>query len=186
MTGLDGGGDLVVVSVGTDHHPFNRLMGWVESWLARPEATGVRCVVQAGTSRPPSSAISRSLVPHDELMDLMRQARGVVTHGGPATILDAREAGHVPIVVPRRRSLGEHVDDHQVAFCRRVSEEGLIKLAATEDELFSLLDQARRAEAPPAQAAAAPGIGAFIACAQRLLLAPPRHAPIRLMAHRLP
>jgi UDP-N-acetylglucosamine transferase subunit ALG13 len=118
-------------------------------------------------------------------MDLMHQARGVVTHGGPATILDAREAGHVPIVVPRRRAWGEHVDDHQVAFCRRVFEEGLIKLASTEDELLNLLNQATKVEADPVRPAVAPGVGAFIACAQSLLRAPPRRVPIRLTAHRL-
>ena len=40
----------VLVSVGTDHHVFDRLMGWVEEWVAQaPEGTSV--VVQHGSSR---------------------------------------------------------------------------------------------------------------------------------------
>lgn len=41
---------LVVVTVGGDHHPFNRLMSWIETWLL-DEGDRVRCVVQHGSAR---------------------------------------------------------------------------------------------------------------------------------------
>ena len=48
----------------------------------------------------------------------------------------------VPIVVPRQHRLGEHVDDHQVAFSRRLAADGGgIQLAETEAELHRLLDR---------------------------------------------
>ena len=50
--------------------------------------------------------------------------------------------GAVPIVVPRQHRLGEHVDDHQVAFSRRLAADGGgIHLAETEAELHRLLDR---------------------------------------------
>jgi len=41
---------LVLVTVGTDHHPFDRLVGWIDRW-APPGR--VRLVVQYGTAVPP-------------------------------------------------------------------------------------------------------------------------------------
>jgi hypothetical protein len=66
----------------------------------------------------------------------------MVCHGGPASIIDARRVGVKPIVVPRRRGLKEHVDDHQVLFARRLAETAYIELVETEDQLRTALDAA--------------------------------------------
>jgi UDP-N-acetylglucosamine transferase subunit ALG13 len=46
----------------------------------------------------------------------------------------------MPVVVPRRPEFGEHVDNHQVLFCTRLSDKKLVHLATSEQELASLLD----------------------------------------------
>ena len=74
----------------------------------------------------------------------MRDARVVVCHGGPGTIMLAATLGKMPIVMPRSSALGEHVDDHQVAFCKRIAADGAILLATTEDEFRAHIE--RRAE----------------------------------------
>jgi UDP-N-acetylglucosamine transferase subunit ALG13 len=160
----------LVVSVGTDHHPFDRLMAWVDAWLDMQHGVYGTCVVQSGTSRPPRLARSSASMPHDELLRLMREARAVVTHGGPATICDARDAGKIPVVVPRRRDLGEHVDDHQVAFCKRASAEGWIKLASGREAFLAQLSRAV-CDGPgqPAAPLVAPGVEGFAAEVDRLL-----------------
>ena len=43
---------LLLVSVGTDHHPFDRLVRWAGAWLAAHPGA-VRCLMQTGTSAPP-------------------------------------------------------------------------------------------------------------------------------------
>jgi UDP-N-acetylglucosamine--N-acetylmuramyl-(pentapeptide) pyrophosphoryl-undecaprenol N-acetylglucosamine transferase len=48
-----------------------------------------------------------------ELMRLARDSDVVVTHAGAGTIVDLLRIGVCPVVVPRRRARGEHVDDHQ-------------------------------------------------------------------------
>lgn len=120
---------LVLVTVGTDHHPFDRLMRWTESWLDNGGAERARCIAQSGPATPPRGADAQPYLPYHTLQSLLEQADAVVTHGGPGTIMECRSRGVVPIVVPRRASLGEVVDDHQVDFVRRLGDD----VVAVED-----------------------------------------------------
>ncbi len=54
-------------------------------------------------------------IPVPQMMAAMRDADVVVAHAGTGSALSAFEAGVRPVLVPRRRVHGEHVDDHQVA-----------------------------------------------------------------------
>jgi UDP-N-acetylglucosamine transferase subunit ALG13 len=136
---------LLLVTVGTDHHPFDRLVRWVDGWLAslpRTHEAGLTCLMQTGTSTPPAGVADwQDYYEFNALQAAMRVAAAVVCHGGPGTILGARHLGVVPIVVPRRHRLGEHVDDHQVAFSRRLAAEGAVFLAESEADLHGLLDR---------------------------------------------
>jgi UDP-N-acetylglucosamine transferase subunit ALG13 len=138
----------VVVSVGTDHHCFDRLVGWMDAWLeARASddsdpSVALAVTIQYGTSTPPRVAQGSSLLAHDELGAAMARATAIVTHGGPATIRDARSAGHRPLVVPRDPARGEHVDDHQIRFTRMLAEKGEIVLCREQDQLYEALDRA--------------------------------------------
>jgi UDP-N-acetylglucosamine transferase subunit ALG13 len=132
---------LLLVTVGTDHHPFDRLIRWTDGWLT---TTGSRwrCLMQIGTSTPPSApAVGHAYLEFEALQAAMREAAVIVCHGGPGTILGARQAGAKPVVVPRQPRLGEHVDDHQVLFARRLAAAGSVFLAETEAELRALLDR---------------------------------------------
>jgi UDP-N-acetylglucosamine transferase subunit ALG13 len=149
---------LLLVTVGTDHHPFDRLVGWAGAWLDRHPGE-LRCLLQTGTSAPPAGRVEQvawqAYLEFDALQAAMAEAAAVVCHGGPGTILGARHMGAVPIVVPRQHRLGEHVDDHQVAFSRRLAADGdEIHLAETEADLHRLLD---RVAAEPAAFRADPG-----------------------------
>ncbi|WP_298801755.1 glycosyltransferase [uncultured Pseudokineococcus sp.] len=130
---------LVLVLVGTDHHPFARLVQWAERW-----GSGRRDVVvhvQHGATPAPSGVRASALVPHEEMQSLFQQASAVVCHGGPATIMEARRAGLVPVVVPRDPSRGEHVDEHQQLFSRRMGREGMVLLCEDVDELDRLVER---------------------------------------------
>lgn len=130
----------VVVTVGTDHHPFDRLVGWIDRWAAvNPE---VAVLVQHGTAAAPAHGHAVAMIGYDELVAAMAGARVVVAQGGPAAIMDARSVGHRPVVVPRRHSLGEHVDDHQVRFTAWMDDHGHVTLAADETRLAAMLDEA--------------------------------------------
>ncbi|GAA1399778.1 glycosyltransferase [Catellatospora coxensis] len=131
--------DAVLVVVGTDVHSFDRLLDWAESWSA---GSGVPCVMQYGSSTPRQAPGSDAFFDHETLNERLRQAAVVVCHGGPATITEARRAGHKPIVVPRDPTLHEHVDDHQQRFAARMGSLGMVELCRTEAEFRAALDAA--------------------------------------------
>jgi UDP-N-acetylglucosamine transferase subunit ALG13 len=130
-----------VVTVGTDHHRFDRLMDWLESWqAAHPD--DVEWIVQHGASRPMRGATGFAMKSRAEVLELLRTADLVVTQGGPGGIMDARECGKLPIVVPRLARLAEVVDDHQIAFAEHLGAKGLVRTAQTEQQLHAELDRA--------------------------------------------
>jgi len=131
---------LVLAIVGTDHHPFDRMIDWIDDWLATAPGS-VRCIVQHGFTRPPRLAEPRPRLTYDEVQELIAEAHAVVCHGGPATIMDCRRAGLTPFVMPRRHALGEHVDNHQVLFTRRIAEAGMIRLVDDETTLHRSLTE---------------------------------------------
>lgn len=129
----------VFVSVGTDHHRFDRLITWVESWVP-PEGVDVEIMIQHGFSRSPDSLPALPFLDASDLQSAIRSANVVVTQGGPGGIMDARRAGIIPIVVPRSARLGEHVDDHQIAFARHIASLGKAVVVGNESELHRALD----------------------------------------------
>lgn len=131
---------LVVVSVGTYHLPFTRLIEWMEAWaLENPE---VRLVVQHGPTRPVNGAENHALMSHSALLDLCRVADAVVLQGGAGGIQDMRALGRMPIVVPRIPVDDEVVDDHQLRFAEEAERLGLIHRALDRQALHRLLDDA--------------------------------------------
>lgn len=147
----------VFATFGTDHHRFDRLSRWLASWLAaHPD---VRCLVQEGYSGPTAGAESIGIVSRAELLSHMGAADIVLGQGGPGTVLDAAIVGRLPVVVPRLARYGEVVDDHQVAFCRRMAADGRALLAESEKQLHQLLDAALADPATVRTEAGSPPIG---------------------------
>ena len=127
---------MVLALVGTDHHPFDRMVDWADAVAAR---LGGRAdvVVQHGHTHAPHRAGGRPFWPRTELDELLALADVVICHGGPATIADARDAGHVPLCVPRDPELGEHVDGHQQRFVATLHGLGVVVRAETESALVA-------------------------------------------------
>jgi UDP-N-acetylglucosamine transferase subunit ALG13 len=128
----------VLVVVGTDTHPFDRLIGWIDTWAStRP---GMRALQQIGSSLVPAHTAWVRLLAVPELHAHLDASTLVVTHGGPGTISDAVAHGRRPIVVPRDPAHGEHVDDHQLRFAREVAARASAFVATTETALRDHLD----------------------------------------------
>ena len=99
---------MIFATVGTHGQPFTRFL----SALAGLDG---EVVVQYGHNDPPAGVSQAvAFMPFDVLNDHMRRADVVITHAGVGSVLCAREAGHVPVVVPRLHRYDEHVDDHQL------------------------------------------------------------------------
>jgi len=117
------------------------MVWWLDEWLANEPAVE-SAIVQRGTSAKSDHVESVDYLQRTQLVEEFQQATVVVCHGGPATILECRSNGIVPIVVPREERYDEHVNDHQVDFCERLAAHNEIQMARTKDEFFRLLDLA--------------------------------------------
>ena len=111
---------MIFVTLGTHEQPFNRLIKEIDELRAAGTVTE-EVVVQTGYSTyEPASCTSRKLFGYDEMVANMEKARIIITHGGPSSFLQPLQMGKIPVVVPRQKAFGEHVNDHQVDFCRKV------------------------------------------------------------------
>jgi UDP-N-acetylglucosamine transferase subunit ALG13 len=121
---------VILVTIGTSD-PFDRLLRAVEAL-----GCGEEIVAQHGASTVrPTNARCVDFLPYDELLELMRRARVVVTHAGAGSVLTAAAAGRKPVCVPRLRRHGEAVDDHQLWFGRRMADAGVLTLVEDEAAL---------------------------------------------------
>ena len=126
----------MVVSVGQDPHPFDRLVGWAERWAERVPEWDVE--IQYGHSRAPVAGLAVPRHDHDRLAELLAEADLVVCDGGPLLVATTRRFGHRPIVVPRDPARGEHADSRQQVFARRLARAGVAELAETEDAFLAV------------------------------------------------
>ncbi len=67
----------------------------------------------------------RRAIPESELTAAMAKADVVVAHAGVGAALAAFEVGKCPLLVPRRLSRDEHVDDHQTQIAAELAGRGL-------------------------------------------------------------
>jgi UDP-N-acetylglucosamine transferase subunit ALG13 len=122
---------MIFVSVGTNEAPFDRLIVALDRI-----PPGEEVIAQCGSSsHRPARATCSDFMPFEDLVQLVRAARIVVTHAGAGSTMVALANGKRPIVVPRLRRYGEAVDDHQLHFARRLAERKLVTLAEDPDRL---------------------------------------------------
>lgn len=112
---------MIFVTVGTHEQPFNRLVEEVDRLKGAGEIDDEIIIQRGYSTYEPKYCKFYDLIPWEEMQKYNREARIVITHGGPASFLDVLALGKVPIVVPRQAQFNEHVNDHQLEFCREVS-----------------------------------------------------------------
>lgn len=114
---------MIVALTGTGP-PFPRMVNALADYARVDSNEGVW--VQHGASDLPEPLQGAAFVPHDKLLVRVREASIVVTHGGSGSIGDALAAGHVPVVLPRRSALNEHINDHQLEIVEALEEEARV------------------------------------------------------------
>ena len=131
---------MIFVTVGTHEQPFNRLVQKVDE-LKRDGIIQEEVIIQTGYSTyEPKYCQWSKLIPYQEMVKNVEEARIVITHGGPASFIMPLQIGKIPIVVPRQHQFGEHVNDHQVEFARNVAERmGTIIVVEDIDQLVDVI-----------------------------------------------
>lgn len=111
---------MIFVTVGTHEQQFNRLVEYMDGWAKTHEE---EVVIQTGYSTyKPCSCKWSQFFKYREMGDHIERARIVITHGGPSSFIAPLQIGKIPIVVPRKKENGEHINNHQFTFCHEVED----------------------------------------------------------------
>jgi UDP-N-acetylglucosamine transferase subunit ALG13 len=143
---------LIFGITGTHEQPFERLVLALDS-LAKLYVDREPFVLQMGYFRGSLKyASGQRMYANEEMQTLARKARIIVTHAGPGSIWLAFQHNKIPIVVPRMKKHGEHVDDHQLAFANQLSSESraivVTDTTKLRDALLNYGDLVLRCTAP--------------------------------------
>ena len=135
---------MIFVTVGTHQQPFHRMLAALEALPAN------ELVVQHGYGAAPGGVShAAAFMSFGEMLEQFESADIVVTHAGVGSILLALRVGHTPIVVPRYKRNGEHVDDHQVELTRALSGGGRVIAAWDTASLARAVASAPPRRPPP-------------------------------------
>jgi UDP-N-acetylglucosamine--N-acetylmuramyl-(pentapeptide) pyrophosphoryl-undecaprenol N-acetylglucosamine transferase len=116
----------VFAAVGTHVQGFDRLLSTLDAALDEGVIAGP-ATAQSGVSHYDARSILLTPFMAPEAMHrAMTDARYVICHAGSGMISTALRTGHRPIVMPRLRRYGEHVDDHQLQIVEKLAEAGLV------------------------------------------------------------
>ncbi len=111
---------MIFVTVGTHEQQFNRLIKFIDE-LKRDKVIVEDVIMQTGfCTYQPKYCEWHKLISYKDMEKNVRDARIVITHGGPASFIMPLQIGKVPIVVPRQEIFHEHVNNHQVDFAKQI------------------------------------------------------------------
>lgn len=130
---------MIFVTVGTDL-PFDRLIRVVDEWAGASGRKDVFAQIGETDLAPRNIQYSKFLEP-PQFVERFSQASTIVAHAGMGTILSALRYQKPIVVMPRRATLGEQRNEHQLATARRLSDMGKITVAMDEVEMRQMLDR---------------------------------------------
>jgi len=130
---------MIMLTVGTTSFPFKRLLRAVDQTLVNSESKE-KLIAQIGTSDYRFDYKNTQIfseLSFGKILDYLTRARLVIAHGGAGTVfLALKYAKNKPLIVPRSRREGEHVDDHQIFFTKYMAKKNLIKVVYPDEDLL--------------------------------------------------
>ncbi len=134
---------MILVTVGTQL-PFDRLIEIVDG--AAP-SVAQPVLAQTGCGQyVPRNIEWRQMIDPVEFAEILSRVSLIVAHAGIGTLLMAQKHQKPIIVFPRRASLGEHRNEHQLATVKALETRSGIYVAWTAEDVVGLLGQSL---APP-------------------------------------
>lgn len=118
---------MILVTVGTEKYPFNRLMIWIDLLINHGflDLEQEEVIVQYGNCTIfPMRAKVYQLLPEEEFSQLLKKARLVIAHCSEATMDLLIELEKSFILVPRQHRFGEYLDDHQIELAKALKNLG--------------------------------------------------------------
>lgn len=141
---------------------FDRLVQAVDAWKGFHSDSPAFAQIGPSDLRPAHLEFVDFTEPED-FTRLVREASVIVAHAGMGSILTALQHGKPIVVMPRRASLRETRNDHQVATAERLRGRPGIHVAMDETELGPILDRlSELEEIPPISSEASPELIAHV------------------------
>jgi UDP-N-acetylglucosamine transferase subunit ALG13 len=133
---------MIFLTVGT-LFPFDRLVRSVDHFLGQGVVDEeIFAQIGPGGHQPRRMKYVHTL--EKESFDTyLRSATSLMGHAGIGTIMMALNHSKPLLVIPRRKHLKEHVNDHQVATARKFEQLGHILVAYEAEEIPEKIEQLR-------------------------------------------
>lgn len=129
---------MIFVTIGTQE-PFDRLIRAVDD-IAPLLGEPVKAQVLAGSYQPKHLELVPRVTPA-EFEALVDEARVIVAHAGIGTIVTGLIHRKPVIVVPRKASLGEHRNEHQLATADKLASQGYAYVCYETSDILPLLQR---------------------------------------------
>lgn len=120
---------MILVTVGTHNHPFDRLV--VAADLMAAEIEELSIIQRGPSNHTPLFAEHFRFTSSSKMEELTSEARVVITHAAVGAIILALKLQKPTVVVPRLRHFGEATDDHQLQIAKILEIEGKVVLLDT-------------------------------------------------------
>lgn len=135
---------MIFVTVGTHEQQFDRLIKEIDR-LKENKLISEEIFIQTGfCNYIPKACDFQKFLSYDQMEEYIDRANLVITHGGPSTFMNVLKKGKKPVVVPRQKQYGEHVNDHQLEFAEAVKKRGYdIYVLKDINELLNVLNNSK-------------------------------------------
>lgn len=111
---------MIFVTVGTHEQPFNRLLKAIDEGVYSGTITEEVFAQTGYSTYIPKNYKAEAFLDFSKMQELIERASIIVSHGGPSSFIMPLQIGKIPIVFPRQEKFKEHVNNHQLTFCREV------------------------------------------------------------------
>ena len=126
----------VFVTVGSEKFPFDRLIRTIDKAVGK-HTIPADTFIQTGHSHYlPKFCQWKSFLEFDKMVNFLQESEIIVSHAGVGSALLCLSLERIPLLFPRQSRFGEHIDDHQLDFARRMESQGKVLAAYKEEELI--------------------------------------------------
>lgn len=171
---------MIFVTVGAQL-PFDRLVRAVDQWALEHARDDVFAQTGPGAYVPTHIAYERFMDPAS-FTHRVQSASLIIAHAGMGSIIGALELGTPIVIMPRRASLGEHRNDHQLATAKRFAGRPGVIVAADEHGLGEAMERVAGMAATPREKLSSFASPSLIAAVRDFIYAGRSAAPVHAPA----
>lgn len=135
---------MIFVTVGTHNYEFTRLVKIIDSIAEKIDED---FFIQYGNSKHiPRNCKGIQWLDGSKMAHYLSTADVIITHAGAGSILSSLISGKPLIIIPRKQSLGEHIDDHQFQLARKMedSDRAVVLFEPTASTMIAAIETIKK------------------------------------------